>query len=135
MILNLIKEIKEDIKNITYSRKNLFFFTIAISVLISIYLWKISLLKYALFLVIPIILSILLPKIIYPIYYIFTIIAIVIGKIISSLILTIIFYIILTPIGILKRTRNPSIKTDFSDKEETYWTNRDKDDYNFKNQF
>ncbi len=135
MILNLIKEIKNEIKDIKYRKKNVITFSLAISIIITIFLWKFSLLNYWTLPVSIIITSLILPIVIYPLYYVFTIITIIIGKIISSFILIFIFYLLITPIGIIKRTLKPSIEADYNKNKQSYWTKRDKDDYNFKNQF
>lgn len=65
-------------------------------------------------------------KVLIPIYKVWMLLALVLGLIMTKVIITIVFYLIMTPIGVIKKgdlTRSMHLK--FSDSKETYWKKKE----------
>ncbi len=135
MILQEIKKIKAEKKDL---RK--FGFTVGtVIVLIPALLWLLSKSVYintgiiiffllGLFLIIS---AVVIPAILkYPHKY-WMALALVLGFIMSRIIVTLLFYLAVTPIGLLARlTGKKFIEPDFDKKSESYWELRPKSEYN-----
>lgn len=83
--------------------------------------------------------GLLLPIIIKPVYILFSYLGLILGWIMTRVILSILFYIVLTPIGLILRLfRKHLLDLKIDKKAETYWIGRKsekKRGNNFENQF
>ena len=134
----------EEIKNIKTSRKDLrsFGYTMGIILFIisaglfyySNYLYQNLAIIGAIFIglgaVIPIILK--------PAYLLWMIFAVILGWVMTRVILSIIFYIIITPIGLITRFLGEDFLNIKKIKNDSYWNNRDSSEelnQNYEKQF
>ena len=132
--MSLIKEIFQEIKTLDTSSKEIrkfgLVFAIALGVIGSIvyfksgnfdvagWLWGIGLLF--------LILGFILPSVLRPIYKIWMLLAYFIGGIVSRVILTVLFYVVLTPTGLVLRLFGKDILNKKLDKRrESYWVKKD----------
>lgn len=132
--MNWIREISQEIKTLDTSKKALQKFGLVIAIglgLIGIYislktnnlnvskwLWGIGLLF--------LILCFILPTILRPVYRIWMLIAYFIGRIISNVILIVLYYVVLTPTGLVLRLFGKDIlNKKFEKNHESYWVKKD----------
>ena len=128
----MIKEIKCQLKKLSSDLKNLRNFNILLGIiflLFSFYFyWKNNIVLFFLFLIATIIFLAIakyFPKKTKHFYIIWMGIGMIIGHIMSFIILTILFYLILTPIGLLMRVLGKDSKFQKIDKnKKTYWIKR-----------
>ncbi|WP_023648936.1 SxtJ family membrane protein [Candidatus Pelagibacter ubique] len=74
-------------------------------------------------------------KILTPLNLIWMKLGILLGRIISPLVMGIIFFLIVTPIGLLMRALNKDLLNLKFSKTNSYWIERDKQKSKMKNQF
>ena len=132
----------EEIKNIKTNKEEIrkFGFLIGgVLIAISIFiLWK-ELSYYQLIFVIGvsfILLGYLIPKILKPIYIIWMTFATILGWIMTRVILTILFYLIVTPIGLIARIFGVKfLDLSWQTNVPSYWNKRDKTISDLEKQF
>ena len=129
-----IKEIFQEIRTLDTSKKAIRKFGLVIvvglgviGILISLkthnlnvpkWLWGIGLLF--------LILSFILPSVLRPVYRIWMLIAYFIGGIVSRVILTMLFYVVLTPTGLVLRLFGKDVlDKKFEKNRESYWVKKD----------
>lgn len=77
-----------------------------------------------------IVLGLALPKILLPFQKVWMILAVVLGFIMTRVILSILFYLVITPMGILARIFNKKfLDLKFHDSKQSYWNTREKKEY------
>tara|TARA_B100000579_G_scaffold131039_1_gene105746 strand:+ start:1642 stop:2064 length:423 start_codon:yes stop_codon:yes gene_type:complete len=82
--------------------------------------------------------GVLLPVILKPIYLLWMIFAIILGWIMTRVILSILFYIIITPIGLITRLLGEDFLSLKKIKADSYWSNRNSSEelnQNYEQQF
>lgn len=122
---------KEEIKNITSSKKDIRKFSYLVGgilIILSLFLlWKGSS-SFQLILGIGvglIIVGIVFPGLLKPIYLAWMTFAVILGWIMTRVILTVLFYIIVTPIGLIaKLFRQKFLDLSFRTDKDTYWNYR-----------
>lgn len=132
----------EEIKNINTDKKEIrkFGFLVGgVLITISIFLlWK-ELSQYQLIFVIGISLVLLgafIPKILKPIYLVWMTFATILGWLMTRVILTILFYLVVTPIGLIARIFGVKfLDLSWQNKVNSYWNKRDKTISNIEKQF
>lgn len=132
----------EEIKNINTGKKeirNFGFLVGGVLIAISIFLlWK-ELSYYQLIFAIGISLVLLgffIPKILKPIYIIWMTFAAILGWIMTRVILTILFYLIVTPIGLIARIFGAKfLDLSWHNNVNSYWNRRDKTVSDMEKQF
>ena len=132
--LNWIKEISKEIKALDTSSKEIRKFGLVIAIALGVigsfvyvkfgnfdvvgWLWGIGLLF--------LILGFILPSVLRPIYKIWMLLAFFIGGIVSRVILTVLFYVVLTPTGLVLRLFGKDILDEkFDKKRKSYWVKKD----------
>ncbi|PIW69226.1 MAG: hypothetical protein COW08_08235 [Ignavibacteriales bacterium CG12_big_fil_rev_8_21_14_0_65_30_8] len=140
-----MNEILSEIKNIKETKKDLKKFGLSVGIvlfLISVLLYWFEQSSYLIFGIIGlslIILALVFPKILKPLNKIWMSIAVILGWFMSRVILIILFYIILTPIGIiLKIFRKKFLNLKIDKSTDTYWEYRKNEKIsksNLENQF
>lgn len=81
------------------------------------------------------VLGLLIPVVLKPVYWIWMVLAIILGWIITRVILSLLFYIVITPIGVLSRlSGNRFLDLKWDKSKSTYWNyrttiQRDNEDY------
>lgn len=135
----------EDLKNIKSTKKELKEFGLTIGIILVI-LGLVALLRnkdiYPYFLTVGIVLVVLgltFYKILLPLQKIWMGFSVIIGFFVSRIILTILFYVVLTPIGIVIKLLGKDILDERIDKEkESYWHVKDaslKEKISYENQY
>ena len=131
--MSWIKEIFQEIKTLDTSSKEIRKFALVIAIAmgvigifislkthnldVSIWLWGIGLLF--------LILGFILPIILRPVYSLWMLLAYFIGGIVSRVILTVLFYVVLTPIGLVLRLLGKDILNQKLDKnQKSYWVKK-----------
>jgi len=121
----------EEIKNIKSEKSDLRKFGITISIVLIIIsgllFWKNSESYQMFFLIAGILLlvSIIIPLILKPIYWIWMIFATILGWIMTRVILSLLFYIIITPIGLIFRLFGKHfLDLKWNKSENSYWNVR-----------
>ena len=83
--------------------------------------------------------SLLLPVVIKPLFILFSYVGLALGWIMTRLIVTIVFFLILTPIGLISRLFNKKyLDLGFKENQESYWRVRENpssDKASFERQF
>jgi len=132
--LNWIKEISKEIKSLDTSSKEIRKFGLVIAIALGVigsfvyvkfgnfdvvgWLWGIGLLF--------LILGFILPSVLRPVYRIWMLLAYFIGGIVSRVILTVLFYIVLTPTGLVLRLFGKDVLDQkFDKRQESYWVKKD----------
>ena len=132
--MNWIKEISKEIKALDTSSKEIRKFGLVIAIALGVigsfvyvkfvnfnvvgWLWGIGLLF--------LILGFILPSILRPVYRIWMLLAYFIGGIVSRVILTVLFYVVLTPTGLVLRLFGKDILNEkFDKRRESYWVKKD----------
>jgi len=122
---------KEEIKNISSTKKDIKKFSYLVGgilILISlILLWK-GAASYQLIMGIGaalIVVGIILPILLKPIYIAWMVFAVILGWIMTRVILTIVFYLIVTPTGLIAKIfRKKFLDLSYRTDDETYWNYR-----------
>ena len=120
-----------EIKNIKASRKDLksFGFTMAVVFMIfSAFLFYYGNYFYQNLLFVSVLFTIfgfIIPILLKPIYFVWMVFAVILGWIMTRVILSILFYVIITPIGLLSRLIGEDFLSLKSMKSDSYWNNRD----------
>jgi hypothetical protein len=81
------------------------------------------------------ILGLLNSKILYPLNKIWFKFGLLLGKLVSPLIMAIIFFLVVTPIGILMRILNKDLLNLKFNKSKSYWIEKNEQKSKMKNQF
>ena len=121
----------EEIKNIKSEKSDLRKFGIIIGVILLVIagfsLWK-EKESFQIFLTIGAVLcvfSVVIPVILKPIYWMWMIFATILGWIMTRVILSILFYVIITPIGLISRLFGKQfLELKWNEKNSTYWNYR-----------
>ena len=80
--------------------------------------------------------GLIIPIILKPIYIVWMVFAVILGWFMTRVILSLLFYVIITPIGVVLRTFGKDlIGLKFSKKQDTYWIKRKKNLGPMKKQF
>ena len=132
--MNWIKEISKEIKSLDTSSKEIRKFGLVIAIALGVigsfvyvkfgnfdvvgWLWGIGLLF--------LILGFILPSVLRPVYRIWMLLAYFIGGIVSRVILTVLFYVVLTPTGLVLRLFGKDVLDQrFDKRRESYWVKKD----------
>ena len=132
--MSWIKEISKEIKALDTSSKEIRKFGLVIAIAMGVigsfvyvkfgnfdvvgWLWGIGLLF--------LILGFILPSVLRPVYRIWMLLAYFIGGIISRVILTVLFYVVLTPTGLVLRLFGKDVLDQRFEKDrESYWIKKD----------
>ena len=132
--MNWIKEIFQEIKSLDTSSKEIRKFGLVIAIALGVigsfvyvkfgnldvggWFWGIGLLF--------LILGFILPTVLRPVYRIWMLFAYFIGGIVSRVILTVLFYVVLTPTGlVLKLFGKDVLDHNFDKRRESYWVKKD----------
>jgi len=137
--------ISEEIKNIKSGRSELRKFGITIGIVLGLlggfFLWR-GKTYYSTFFIISILflfLGLVLPVLLKPIQKIWMVLAILMGWFMTRIILIILFYLIVTPIGLLARLFGKDfLNTKFNKNPDSYWISKKTitfDKRNYENQF
>ena len=81
------------------------------------------------------ILGVLNSKILYPLNKIWFKFGLLLGKIVSPLVMAIIFFLVVTPIGLLMRILNKDLLNLKFNKSKSYWIEKNEQKSKMKNQF
>ena len=136
--MNWIKEIFQEIKSLDTSSKEIRKFGLVIAIALGVigsfvyvkfgnfdvvgWLWGIGLLF--------LILGFILPSVLRPVYRIWMLLAYFIGGIVSRVILTLLFYVVLTPTGLVLRLFGKDVLDQRFEKDrESYWIKKDLTDH------
>ena len=136
--MSWIKEISKEIKTLDTSSKEIRKFGLVIAIALGVigsfvyvkfgnfdvvgWLWGIGLLF--------LILGFILPSILRPVYRIWMLLAYFIGGIVSRVILTVLFYVVLTPTGLVLRLFGKDVLDQRFEKDrESYWIKKDLTDH------
>ena len=136
--LSWIKEISKEIKALDTSSKEIRKFALVIAIALGVigsfiyvksgnfdvvgWLWGIGLLF--------LILGFILPTVLRPVYRIWMLLAYFIGGIVSRVILTVLFYVVLTPTGLVLRLFGKDVLDQRFEKDrESYWIKKDLTDH------
>lgn len=132
----------EEIKNISSTKKDIRKFSYLVGgifILVSIFLlWKDSssfniILSIGVALVL---LGLIVPIILKPIYLIWMVFAVILGWIMTRVILTIVFYLVVSPIGLISKLfRKNFLDLSFRTNSDTYWNYRKDSKNNIEKQF
>ena len=132
--MNWIKEIFQEIKTLDTSSKEIRKFGLVIAIALGVIGIFISLkthnLDVSIWLfglgLLFLILGIILPSILRPVYRIWMLLAYFIGGIVSRVILTVLFYVVLTPTGLVLRLFGKDVLDQRFEKDrESYWIKKD----------
>jgi len=132
--LSWIKEISKEIKTLDTSSKEIRKFALVIAIALGVigsfiyvksgnfdvvgWLWGIGLLF--------LILGFIFPSVLRPIYMIWMLLAYFIGGVISRIILTVLFYVVLTPIGLVLRLFGKDfLDQKFEKNRKSYWVKKE----------
>ena len=132
--LNWTKEIFQEIKSLDTSSNEIRKFGLVIAIALGVigifvyvkfanfdvvgWLWGIGLLF--------LILGFILPSVLRPVYRIWMLLAYFIGGIVSRVILTVLFYVVLTPTGLVLRLFGKDVLDQkFDKRRESYWVKKD----------
>ena len=136
--MNWINEIFQEIKTLDTSSKAIRKFGLVIAIALGVigsfvyvkfgnfdvvgWLWGIGLLF--------LILGFILPSVLRPVYRIWMLLAYFIGGIVSRVILTVLFYVVLTPTGLVLRLFGKDVLDQRFEKDrESYWIKKDLSDH------
>ena len=136
--MSWIKEISKEIKTLDTSSKEIRKFALVIAIALGVigsfiyvksgnfdvvgWLWGIGLLF--------LILGFILPSVLRPVYRIWMLLAYFIGGIVSRVILTVLFYVVLTPTGLVLRLFGKDVLDQRFEKDrESYWIKKDLSDH------
>ena len=121
----------EEIKNIKAGKKELISFGYTIEIIL---LFVVAILFYynnliyqnlAIVALVLIILGAIVPLLLKPIYLTWMIFAVILGWIMTRVILSLVFYLIMTPIGLITRIMGEDFLSLKNISSNSYWNNRD----------
>ncbi len=128
--------IVEEIKNIKSRKKDLRKFGITVGLVFTLLgallLWRQKAYYYWLFIAAATFLvpGLLVPVLLRPLHKVWMTVAIVLGWIMTRIILTVLFYLVITPIGLLGRLFGKSfLDLKFDNNAESYWIPRKKAEF------
>ncbi len=131
------KMILEEIKNIKSGKKELREFGIVVGVVFGFIggsLWWRHKEHYIYFFILSlffILSGLLIPIILKPIQKIWMAVGLIIGAVMTRVILCLLFYVVVTPLGLLnKMTSKDSLNLRFNKELQTYWIKRKKESFN-----
>lgn len=123
--------IKEEIKNINYDKKELVKFSrVMFGALLIIsgllfYFDKSSYIYFIILSVLFLIIGLSFPSVLKPVYKAWMTLAVILGFIMTRVILSILFYIVITPIGIIGRIFGKKfIEKNYDKNKNSYWNYR-----------
>ena len=134
----------EEIKNISNSNKDIRSFGITIGIILFIisgllmYYGKESYQLIAIVASIFIGLGLMLPALLKPIYFVWMTFAAILGWVMTRVILSVVFYLIITPIGLLTKLLGEDFLALKKIKSDSYWNYRDSSEelnQNYEKQF
>ena len=121
----------EEFKNIKTGKKNLrnfgLIFAFLLTLIASYLLWRGKDNAEILFILSAVFLlsSLALPKILIPIYKPWMFIALAIGWFITRIIIIVLFYVVVTPIGVIMRlVKKDFLSLEFNDNIDSYWVRK-----------
>jgi len=129
----------EDINNIkinnNYLRKFGIFTGLILIIITGLFFWKEDIYQILIFLsALLIILGFVAPNILRPVYWVWVIFGIILGWFVTRILLSIIFYLILTPIGLISRMFGKQfLMLKNSEKKKSYWNMKDPQSLEYKN--
>ena len=135
----------EELKNIKNEKSDFRKFGITVGIILimisGLLIWK-EIESFQIFLTIGVVLNVLgivIPVFLKPIYWIWMIFATILGWIMTRIILSILFYVILTPIGLISRLFGKQfVELRWDKSKESYWnfrTNEHLQNENYEKQF
>jgi hypothetical protein len=137
--------LKEELKHIKESEKDLRKFGLTVGFVLVIisaalfYFEKSSAVYFAIIGAMLILIAVIYPKILKPLNKIWMSLAILLGYVMSRIILTILFYLVLTPIGLLAKLFGKKfLDLKYDNSAETYWEKRqikEKNKLDYERQF
>ena len=137
--------ITEEIKNIRSGKSEVRKFGITLSIILSIlggsFLWRGKAYHpyFFIFSITFLLLSLALPVLIKPIYKAWMILSLLLGWLMTRIILIVLFYLIVTPIGLLAKLFDKDLlNLKFNKKADSYWIPRKVVEFekkNYENQF
>jgi len=134
----------EEIKNIPNSNKDIRSFGITIGIILLIISGLLIYYNKEIYLVIGIIaltfigLGLILPVLLKPFYFVWMTFAAILGWVMTRVILSLVFYLIITPIGLLTRLLGEDFLALKKTKSDSYWNYRDSSEelnQNYEKQF
>jgi hypothetical protein len=136
---------KEEIKNIKSGKKELHQFGITMGIVLALVggllIWR-SKDYYFFFFVFSIaflFLGLVIPALLKPIQKVWMSIAVIIGWVMTRVILTVLFYLVVTPVGILAKVFGKDfLDTKFDRNANSYWSTRESEKFdkrNYESQF
>lgn len=129
-----IKTRKKDIRSFGYTIGIILFMVSAVLFYYDNYLYQ----NLTMIAVVFIVLGVVLPLLLKPVYLLWMIFAVILGWIMTRVILCIIFYIIITPIGLITRLLGEDFLNLRKIKADSYWNYRDSSEelnQNYEKQF
>ena len=129
-----IKTRKKDIRSFGYTIGIILFMVSAVLFYYDNYLYQ----NLTMISVVFIVLGVVLPLLLKPVYLLWMIFAVILGWIMTRVILCIIFYIIITPIGLITRLLGEDFLNLRKIKADSYWNYRDSSEelnQNYEKQF
>lgn len=132
--MSWISEIGTEINNLDFSSKSLRKFGITVGtvlcIIFGIMFWqevfpsfRLYLIGFGIFLII---FGLLFPKLLTHVYRVWMALAIMLGWIVSSIILIFLFYLVLTPIGLIAKIfKKKFMDLEFTEKKDSYWIEKD----------
>ena len=134
----------EELKNISNSNKDIKSFGITIGVIlfiISAFLMYYNKEAYQLIAIIAsifVLLGVILPILLKPIYFVWMIFAAILGWVMTRVILSVVFYLIITPIGLITKLIGEDFLSLRKVESDSYWNFRDSSEelnQNYEKQF
>jgi hypothetical protein len=129
-----IKTRKKDIRSFGYTIGIILFLVSAVLFYYDNYLYT----NLTIIALVFIVLGVVLPLLLKPVYLLWMIFAVILGWIMTRVILCIIFYIIITPIGLITRLLGEDFLNLRKIKADSYWNHRDSSkelNQNYEKQF
>tara|TARA_B100000287_G_scaffold157484_1_gene148573 strand:+ start:2971 stop:3381 length:411 start_codon:yes stop_codon:yes gene_type:complete len=129
-----IKTGKKDLRSFGYTIGIILFIVSAVLFYYSNYLFQNLAIIGAIFIG----LGVIIPIILKPVYLLWMIFAVILGWVMTRVILSIVFYIIITPIGLITRLLGEDFLNFKISKTDSYWNNRDSSEelnQNYEKQF
>lgn len=124
--MSLINDIREELRQLEYSRKkiNSFIFVMLAAIAVIWYFWSPAqaAVYFAIIAGTYLFVGLIFYKIVYPFYFLWMGLAFVLGWFMSRFLLALIYYLILTPIGlILKVSGKVLLEKSFDEDADSYW--------------
>ena len=134
----------EEIKNITYSNRDIRSFSITMGIILFIISGLLMYYNKEIYQVIGIIalvfigLGLIIPVVLKPFYFVWMTFAAILGWVMTRVILSLVFYLIITPIGLLTRLLGEDFLALKKIESDSYWNYRDSSEelnQNYEKQF